>query len=144
MSKETLIEDYIQTRLDYDRIHAESTKAWADHLRAKGKLRDWLLDSPEKAIPLKNGLSFHLRNQFTISCNQENEGQIKEWLHDHYGDLALFTEEKVNKYTVQDRLKADIEGEQLDEFEVPDFMNLKTRPDVSCTGWSEFKKARSE
>ena len=53
-----------------------------------------------------------------------------------------FTTEKVVKKTVETKLKDDIEGEQLDEFDVPDFMNLKTRPDVSCTGYKQFSAER--
>jgi hypothetical protein len=133
-----LLEEYTSTRLTYDDAHAISAAADKEHKAAKAKLVDQMIADEQRGVKLDNGLAFNLRNQFSISCNKENEEDVKEWLHGHYGDVNEFTVEKVDKKTVEERLQADIEGEQLDEFDVPEFMKLKTRPDVSCTGWKQF------
>jgi hypothetical protein len=138
MTIQTQIDDYISTRLAYDTAHEISSAADGEHKAAKRKLVEAMEEEQQKGMKMDFGLAFNLRNVFSISCNQDNEEDVKEWLHGHYGDLAQFTKEKVDKKAVEEKLKNDIEGEQLDEFDVPDFMNLKTRPDVSCTGWKAF------
>lgn len=135
---EELIEEYISTRLSYDDAHALSSQADKEHKAAKAKLVDGMVKAREKGKKMDYGLNFNLRNVFSISCNQENEDQVKDWLHDRYGDIEQFTTLKVDKKTVEEKLKADIEGEALDQFDVPDFMNLKTRPDVACAGWKAY------
>jgi len=145
MTIQTLIDDYIATRLAYDEKHAASTQADKEHKAVKAKLVEAMVEAREKGKKMDFGLSFNLRNQFSISCNQDNEDQVKDWLHDRYGDIEQFTTLKVAKKAVEEKLKADIEGEELDQFDVPDFMNLKTRPDVSCTGWKAYSaQQRSE
>ena len=137
-----LIDGYVETRLAYDDAHEISSAADKEHKAAKAKMVDRMIADEQKGVKMDFGIAFNLRNQFSISCNKDNEEDVKAWLHDHYGDLEEFTEQKVAKKTVEERLKSDIEGEQLDEFDVPDFMNLKTRPDVSCTGWKKFSTER--
>lgn len=120
----------------------------AKHKVAKAKLVEAMLEGDKQLVKFRDGelagMSFYLKTQFAISCTVTNEDAIKNWLHERYGDLHEFTAEKVIKKTVEERLKTDIEGEQLDEFEVPDFMKLKTRPDVSCTGFKEFYQERKD
>lgn len=140
MAIQELIDDYIATRLAYDEAHEISSAADKAHKAVKAKLVEAMETSDDTGIKKSFGLSFNLRNQFSIACNMDNEDDVKEWLHDHYGDLAQFTKEKVDKKAVEEQLKSDIEGEKLDEFDVPEFMNLKTRRDVSCTGWKQFSQ----
>lgn len=135
---EELIELYCRTRLDYDEKHEASSLADAAHKAAKARLVEAMIDAKEKGKTMDYGLRFNLRNQFSIRCNADNEIDVKDWLHERYGDVNLFTVEKVSKKAVEEKLKEDIEGEVLDEFDVPDFMALKTRPDVSCTGWKQY------
>jgi len=142
---ETLIDGYISTRLAYDDAHDISVQADSEHKAAKRKLVEGMVAARERGKKMDFGIAFNLRDQFSISCNKENEADVKDWLHERYGDIEQFTTLKVDKSTVEDQLKADIEGEELDLFDVPDFMKLKTRPDVSCTGWKAFSaKKRSE
>lgn len=138
MTLQTLLDDYIETRLAYDDAHAISSAADKVHKVAKAKLVEQMMAESTTLAPPDTGLKLHLRNQFSISCNKDNEEQVKNWLHEHYGDVEEFTVQKVDKKTVEEKLKTDIEGEVLNEFDVPDFMALKTRPDVSCTGWKQF------
>jgi hypothetical protein len=142
---QALIDGYISTRLAYDDAHEISSAADKEHKGAKAKLVEAMVSEQQTGMKMDYGLGFNLRNQFSISCNMENEEDVKEWLHERYGDIEQFTTLKVAKKTVEERLKADIEGEELDQFDVPDFMNLKTRPDVSCTGWKAYSaQKRSE
>ena len=138
MDIENLLDEYINTRLAYDDAHEISSAADKVHKAAKAQLVETMMAESTVLAPPDSGLKFHLRNQFSISCNKDNEEDVKSWLHDHYGDVEEFTVQKVDKKTVEERLKTDIEGEQLDEFSVPEFLNLKTRPDVSCTGWKQY------
>jgi len=145
MTIQELTDEYIRTRLAYDEAHALSSAADKEHKGAKGKLVAEMEKLSNTIDPPELALKFHLRNMFSISCNKDNEEDVKEWLHERYGDIEQFTTQKVDKKTVEEKLKADIEGEELDQFEVPDFMNLKTRPDVSCTGWKAYSaQQRSE
>ena len=142
-----LIDEYLETRMDYDKAHAVSSSCYTQHQAAKSTLVDAMLDAKQQSVKFRDGelagMNFFLRNIFSISCTEKNEEEVKDWLHDHYGDVNEFTTMKVHKKTVEERLKEDIEGEKLDEFDVPDFMKLKTRPDVTCTGYKKFAAARS-
>lgn len=139
---QTLIDEYLETRMAYDEAHAISSQKHREHQAAKAKLVDEMLAQQQQSVKFGegrlNGMNFYLRSQFSIKCNQGNEDDVKTWLHERYGDVNEFTQEKVNKKAVEERLKNDIEGEELDEFEVPDFMDLTTRPDVSVTGYKQY------
>ncbi len=138
MKIQELIDDYITTRLTYDVAHEASSAADRAHRAAKACLVEGMQEVSNTIDPDELPLKFTLRNQFTISCNEKNEEQMKDWLHEQFGDVEEFVIPKVTKKTVVDRLKHDIEEGLLDEHEVPDFVNLKTRPDVSCSGWKAY------
>lgn len=138
MTAQALIDDYITTRLAYDEAHAISVAADKEHKAVRAQLVEAMVDEGQKGMKMDFGLNFNLKNCFSIACNKDNEDDVKQWLHDRYGDIEDFTVLKVDKKTVEERLKSDIEGEELDQFDVPEFMNLKTRPDVSCTGWKNY------
>ncbi len=145
MTLQDLLEDYVETRLAYDKAHAISSNADARFKAAKRRLADGMIANTKSYDPPDIPLKFHLRDQFTFACNVDNEDDVKEWLHERYGDIEEFTVPKVVKSTVTDRFQADIEAELLDEFDVPDFFDLKTRPDVSCNGWKAYsEEQRSE
>ncbi len=141
---EELVQDYIDTRLTYDDAHAISVKANAMHQKAKKALVEEMEKTSRQHDP-PGDLKFHLSNVFTIACNKDNEDDVKDWLEGRYGDLEEFCLQKVQKSTVEERLKADIEGEKLNLFDVPDFMNLKTGNQLNCNGWKQYSaKVRSE
>lgn len=137
-----LIDEYVETRLAYDDAHAISVEADKKHKTARRRLVEGMEKVSNTIDPPEIALKFTLSTKFSIACNQDNKEDVKEWLHEHYGDIEEFTEQALVKKTVEERLKADIEGEELDEFDVPDFFDLKTRPDVSCTGWKKYSTAR--
>lgn len=139
---QTLIDEYLATRQAYDEAKAISDGKYSEHKAAKAKLVDEMLAQEQQSIKFGEGrlegMNFYLRSVFSISSTLANEDQIKDWLQEHYGDASEFTIERVNKKALEERLKNDIEGEQLDEFDVPDFMNLTTRPDVSVMGYKQY------
>jgi hypothetical protein len=132
------IDRYLETRLAYERAKSLSDEADRFHKGAKAALVEAMLEEQQTGVKLDNGLAFNLSNQFSFACNENNEEDVKVWLHERYGDLSEFTVEKLHKPSVSERLKADIEGEQLDEFDVPEFFDLKTRPNVNCQGWKDY------
>lgn len=147
MELQPLIDEYLDTRMAYDAAHAISSSKYAQHQAAKAKLVEAMVEKEQQSVKFGEesryaGMHFFLQSQFSISCNAQNEDDVKDWLHERYGDVHEFTAMKVVKKAVEERLKNDIEGDQLDEFEVPDFMKLKTRPDVSCRGYKQFAAAR--
>lgn len=138
-----VIDEYCRTRLAYDEAHELSSQADKEHKAARAKLVEaMVVESTTVAPPEHEGLKFNLRDVFSIACNKDNEDLVKDWLHGHYGDIAEFTVEKVDKKTVVERLQNDIEGEKLDQFDVPDFMKLKNGPDVSVLGWAAYSRDR--
>lgn len=139
---DALIADYIETRLAYDEAHQVSTDRFVDHKKAKKILAEGMIATKDDGKKKSYGLHFFLANQFSIACNKDNEDDVKDWLEQQYGDLNEFCAQKVQKTAVTDRLKDDIEGEKLNEHDVPDFMNLKTHRDVTCTGWTKFSKEK--
>jgi hypothetical protein len=148
MTLQDKIDAYLETRVAYDVIHAESSALYAQHQGAKAALVDAMLEEEKQAVKFGEGelkgMSFFLKNVFSVSCTEANNDECIEWLQEKYGDAAEFTVERVNKRLLEEKLKTDIEGEELDEFDVPDFMKLKTRPDVSCTGYKQFSANRRQ
>ena len=102
MTLQDLIDDYIETRLAYDDAHAISSAADKVHKAAKAKLVEQMLEEQQTGMKMDFGLAFHLRNQFSISCNKDNEEQVKDWLHEHYGDVEEFTVHNFDKKTVEE------------------------------------------
>lgn len=149
MTLNQAIEEYTEARLGYDEAKAKSSEAdkvfrGKKYALSQALLADALERQSKPGIKLDNGLGFSLRKQFTFSCNESNEADVKDWLHEHYGDIEEFTVQKVHKPTVANKLKTDIEGGDLDEFDIPETFNLKTEDDVACTGWKQFSEdARS-
>lgn len=137
---ETLIDDYVATRLAYDEAKAASSQADKVHKVAKAKLVAEMEANDYKGINKVYGLTFDIRSPFSIKCNDDNEEDMKAWLLERYGDIEEFSDYKLRKKSVRSRIQEDIDGELLDEFDVPDFVGLKTNPDVWCTGWKEYSK----
>lgn len=146
MTLQDQIDAYLETRVAYDVIHAESSELYSQHQAAKAKLVEAMLAEEKQSVKFGEGelkgMSFYLKNVFSVSCTEANNDEWIEWLQSRYGDAAEYTIERVSKKAVEERLKTDIEGEELDEFEVPDFVKLKTRADVSCTGYKQFSQER--
>lgn len=139
-----LVQEYIDTRLAYDDAHAISVKANSVHNKAKKALVTAMEQKSRQHDP-PGELKFHLSKVFTISCNKDNEDDVKDWLEERYGDLEEFCAQKVQKKTVEERIKNDIEAEKLNEFDVPDFMNLNNSNQLNCNGWKQYStRIRSE
>lgn len=138
---EDLVTDYIDTRLAYDDAHALSVAADKEHRKAKKKLVEAMEKKSRQHDP-PGDLKFHLSKVFTITCNKDNEDDIKDWLEARYGDIEEFCAHKVQKKDVVERIQNDIEAEKLNEFDVPDFMNLNNSNQLNCNGWTQYSKER--
>ncbi len=139
-----LVQDYIETRLTYDNAHAVSVKANSLHQKAKKALVTSMEQKSSHHHP-PGELKFHLSKVFTIACNKDNEDDVKDWLEERYGDLEEFCAQKVQKKTVEERIKNDIDAEVLNEFDVPDFMKLNNGNQLNCNGWKQYSaKVRSD
>ena len=138
---ENLVQAYCDTRLAYDAAHAISVKANTVHNKAKKKLVEAMEKKSRQHDP-PGELKFHLSKVFGITCNKDNEDDVKDWLEERYGDLEEFCTQKVQKKTVEERIKNDIEGELLNQFDVPDFMNLKDEHQLNCNGWKQYSASQ--
>ena len=137
------IQKWIDTRLAYEEAHELSAKADAAHKAAKKLLVEAMGEEERDAFKhSETGLRFDLREVFSIACNEKNEDEMKDWLHEVYGDIEEFTTAKLSKKTVTARLKQDIEAEELDEYDVPDFVGLKKHKDVWCLGFKQYMQER--
>lgn len=134
---EELVDAYCITRLAYDQAHAISVSANSLHQKAKKALVTKMEQTSRQHDP-PGELKFHLSQIFTIACNKDNEDDVKDWLENRYGDLEEFCLQKVQKKTVEEKIKNDIEAELLNEFDVPDFMNLKNGNQLNCNGWKQY------
>ena len=103
-----------------------------------------LAEDKDMVRDTESGLKFDIRPVFSIKCNKDNEDDVKEWLNDKYGDLGEFTKEALVKKFIVKRIRKDIDADELDELDVPEFVGLKNRPDVWCHGWSAFQSQRSK
>jgi hypothetical protein len=138
-----LIEEFIKTKMAWEEAHEISSKADAAHKAVKAQLVEAMQDEDTaQKEHASTGLRFDLRPVWSIACNKDNEQELSDWLHERYGDIEEFTEPKLSKKTISRRLRTDIENEELDEFDVPDFVNLKNRPDVWCMGWKQYRDER--
>ena len=132
-----LVKAYCDTRLAYDVAHAISVKANSVHGKAKKALVKQMEKKSRQHDP-PGVLKFHLSEVFTIACNEENEDDIKDWLEKQYGDIEEFCAQKVQKKAVVERIKNDIDDEKLNEFDIPDFMNLNSSNQLNCNGWKQY------
>lgn len=142
-----LTDEYIDTRMAYDVAHATSSAADKAHKAVKKQLVDEMLEVSRTIDndEIPEGMKLRLVDKFSVKCNEDNEEEVKDWLHDRYGDIEEFTKPKLHKKTIVERLQADIEGGELDQFDVPEIMDLKNGPQITCDGWKAYSlNQRSE
>lgn len=130
--------EYLKARARADcakQIAKEDEKAWrqveADMIAA-------MLAKKEQFFKMPNGLSFGLSERFSISVTQENEAQVRAWLIETTGDDGPFLQEVPNKPAVQEHVKKLVEVNRkagdTDSEGLPEFLNVKTSPKLSCRG----------
>ncbi len=97
-----------------------------------------MLAKKEKFFKMPSGLSFGLSERFSISVTQENEAQVRAWLVETTGDDGPFLQEVPNKPAVQEHVKKLVEVNRKagdsDSEGLPEFLNVKTSPKLSCRG----------
>ena len=124
------INNYYQARNAYEAAKEESTRLYHAMQSAEVSLVDAMVDEGVAKVDLDDGTSVGLRKQFTISVTKANMHDIRDWLLSSIGDDMQFVEEVVSKPALTSYLREN------PDMEVPDFLNLNTRPAISVRGWS--------
>lgn len=136
MNLNTLIESYYEARRKDDEA-SEAKKRTYDVLKhTERTLIDAMLAEGMPSIRRDDGTTVSLRKSLSFSCTQENMDQIREWLVAEFGDDAPFVAEVVVKKSLTEKLAELLEAGS-DESEMPQFLNVSTRPTISVRGWKE-------
>ncbi len=129
---------YLTMRKRADKAKATAKEYEATWRQVEADMITAMLAKKEKFFKMPSGLSFGLSERFSISVTQENEARIRSWLVETTGDDGPFLVEVPNKPAVQEHVKklveenrkaGDSDGEGL-----PEFLNVKTSPKLSCRG----------
>ena len=127
--------EYAAARRAHDEAKAGIVALDAEQRRLERELVDAMIDAKLKNFTLEGGMVIGLRKRFDISCNQENNDQVEQWLTETYGDVAPFQKLVLYKPAVVKHLKDLAAEEKLDETKIPDFLNLRMTPGVTVRGW---------
>lgn len=133
MTVEVARKDYIAARLITDVYKAELRDAKRVLEAAETDLVDALLEEEMTQIKMESGLTLFLRKQFKITVTQKNKASVREWLLESTGDDQPFVTEEIDKDAVEEHCKT------LDKDEIPDFLNLWTKPAIGVRGWNKVK-----
>ena len=141
MMDQKLIENYFWARLAYEEAKTLSDIAYKKWRAMEYALVDAMLDEGTKSISREDGTNISLRESFSASVNQDNMDDIRTWLVERFGDDAPYVIEVVSKPALIEMLKTKIADGSLDmgAGEVPEFLDVKTRPALSVRGWKQKK-----
>lgn len=134
--RDRLTATYFEARTEYEYLkdQAEDAKRKMDSLAFQ--LVD-VIDQCGGDHYFKDGMRVDTKRHFGISVTQENSDAWRSWLSDRYGDDAPFLKEVVDKPSVSERIRTELEGDSLVADQVPDWANLKTTKIISVTGWKK-------
>lgn len=139
MTTAQAVEAYIQARAHHDECKAVASEAYSAMMRAKARMIDEMLNEETKSIKREDGVTISLRRSFTLSVTKDNTDAIREWLIEAYGDDSPYVKEVVDKKALTDKVKAEVEA-GADEQDLPEFLAVSTRPDVTVRGWRNAEK----
>jgi hypothetical protein len=131
--------EYAAARTAADEARKVAAGLAGEQARLEQELIDAMVDAKVKSFTVDGGLTIGMRKRFDISCNQDNNDQVADWLLQTYGDIAPFQKLILYKPAVVAHLKKLDEAEQLDESALPQFLNLKKTPGVTVRGWRGAK-----
>lgn len=140
MSVKKICDDYLSLRAQYElaKEHAASLHAAMQH--AKVALIDAMLAEGMKGYPRDDGIRITLKRSFQCSVTQENQDAIREWLLEEQGDDAPYVKEVVDKQALLVLLKEQHEKGT----ELPEFLRVSARPDLSVSGWKNRREEESD
>jgi hypothetical protein len=130
---------YLAKRKAYDEAKKRADdleKAWR---QVEADMINAMLAKKEKFFKLVGtGMSFGLAERFSISVTEKNKDQVRAWLVETTGDDAPFLVEVPDKPSVQAHVKKLVEANRQagdrDSEGLPEFLNIKTSPKLSCRG----------
>lgn len=141
MSKiETKLDAYIRAREVHDAAYRASADAKLAKAAAEYELVDAMVDEKTRSLKRDDGCLFYLKNKTSCSVTQENAHQIREWLIEEEGDDREFLVEVINKEQLLEWLAAKVDGGELQQDELPEFLSYSTRPGMNVNGWKARKK----
>lgn len=127
---------YFTARRLMDDAKAAHTRAYEECKRAERELVDSMLEEGVKSFKLgQDELAVTLRKNFSISCTQENETQVRNWLAEVDGDVTKFEKLVLYKPFVFSWLKERVEKGSIDQHTIPEFLNFSSSPGVQVRGW---------
>lgn len=135
------INAYYRLRADYEEKKAASNEAAELMNRAEAELVDYMLVNQIRNVKREDGTQPLLASSITISCTSANAEEIRAWIREEIGDDKDYIETLPIKSEVLRFVKKKIEQEKFDASELPQFLNVNTRPTLRVNGW---KKARGE
>lgn len=126
---------YFTARRLMDDAKEAHTKAYDACKQAERELVDSMLEDGVKSFKLDEQLAVSLRKNFSVSCTQENESQVRDWLAEVHGDVTKFEKLVLYKPFVVAWLKEIVEKGTIDQHTIPEFLNFSTSPGVQVRGW---------
>jgi hypothetical protein len=126
---------YFTARRLMDDAKEAHSRAYEACKTAERQLVESMLEEGVKSFKLSEELGVSLRKNFTVSCNQENEPQVRAWLEEVHGDVTKFEKLVLYKPSVVAYLKEQVEKETIDLHAIPDFLNFSMTPTVMVKGW---------
>lgn len=129
---------YYDMRRRHDIAKRTATEAYRAMREAEGKLIEAMMDiGVSKLDYMDDGSSINFFGGLSVSVTEKNEGEVREWLRESYGDDAPFEKVSMDKKEITSRIREDIKSGALSETDVPDAMNLKQFPGIRVNGWKE-------
>lgn len=130
-----LLEDYYAARERYDELDSQRKRAYALMKQREDAVVERMLDDGITKLSRDDGTTPYLRNVFDCSVRQDNQDDIRAWLREVEGDDMPFVVERVDKPTLKEWLRARIEDGKLAQQDIPKWLNVKSRPELSVLGW---------
>lgn len=126
---------YFTARRAMDDAKAAHTRAYEECKRAERELVEAMLEEGVKRFDTDESLGVSLRKNFSVSCTQENETQVRSWLTEVDGDVTKFEKLVLYKPFVVSWLKERVEKGLIDQHTIPEFLNFSSSPGVQVRGW---------
>jgi hypothetical protein len=144
MSLSSKTDAYLDARAERDRLALLKTKAEKFFRAKEQELIEEMLNNHEPSIAKDEDsrygkLNIGLRRKLTLSVTKANQDDIRAWLTENTGDDAEFVIEKVNGPALMDWLEEQINNEEVQPEDLPEFMRPQTRPGISVLGWKNRK-----
>lgn len=131
-----IADELYNAREEHDRLKELCHDAHMVYKRVCSKLIEAMADEDVQHFKRRN-ITISTKKHFSISVTADNDGMIRSWLMDTYGDDTDFLIEKVGKAILTDKIREEVIGDEKYEHEYPDFLNLQTARIIQVDGWKD-------